>query len=266
MINKSRRGWSIRTTVIGLLCCCGSLAAIGNAAATEITVLSANVFTGVLDQIAKGFEQSTGNKLRISYATAGVIRKRVESGENGDLTILPRPMMDELLKQGKITAGSIIDVARSAVGVAVHAGSPKPDISSVDAFKRLLAQVQSISYADPTRGGATGTLVTRDLDQLGMTEQVKPKTKFPPVGQLAVDVVARGEAEIAIAQPMEVLQQPGVEFVGLLPEQLQDPPNFVFSAAVMSAAKDPDAAKTFIQFLSGAEAAAVFKAKGMNPG
>jgi len=99
-----------------------------------------------------------------------------------------------------------------------------------------------------------------------MADELKPKTKFTPVGELAVDVVARGDAEIAIAQPMEVLPQPGVELVGLLPEELQDPPNFLFSAAVTTAAKDPVGGRGFIQCLSGAEAAALFKANGINPG
>ena len=99
-----------------------------------------------------------------------------------------------------------------------------------------------------------------------MADELKPKTKFTPVGELAVDVVARGDAEIAIAQPMEVLPQPGVGLVGLLPEELQDPPNFLFSAAVTTAAKDPVGGRGFIQFLSGAEAAPLFKANGINPG
>jgi molybdate transport system substrate-binding protein len=237
--------------------------AVANAA--EIKVLSADVFTGVLDQLAGDFERTTGHKVTIVYGTAGATRNRVQAGEIGDVTILPRPMTDEVLRQGRITPGSIVDVARSAVGVAVRTGAPKPDISSVDAFTRSLVAAKSISYPDPARGGATGVLFTRVLERLGMTAEMKPKTKFPPVGQFAVDVVARGEAEIAISQPMEVLAQPGVELVGLLPPQLQDPPSFVFSASVLTAAKEPQAAKALIQFLSGPAAAAVLKAKGMNP-
>jgi molybdate transport system substrate-binding protein len=95
---------------------------------------------------------------------------------------------------------------------------------------------------------------------------MKAKTRFPPVGHFAVEVVAKGEAEIAISQPMEVLGQPGVELVGLLPAQLQDPPNFTFSAAVLTTAKETAAAKALIQFLSGPASASVLKAKGMIPG
>jgi molybdate transport system substrate-binding protein len=238
--------------------------AVANAA--EIKVLSADVFTGVLDELAGGFERTTGHKVTIVYGSAGAIRSRVEAGEIGDVTILPRPMMDEVLRQGKITPGSIVDVARSAVGVAVRTGAPKPDISSVDALARSLLAAKSISYPNPARGGATGVLFTRVLERLGMTEAMKPKTKFPPVGKLAVDVVAGGEAEMAISQPMEVLAQPGVELVGLLPPELQDLANFVFSASVLAAAKEPQAAKALIQFLSGPVAASVLRTRGMDPG
>ncbi len=239
---------------------------LGLVNAAEIKVLSANVFTGVLDALTGDFERTTGHKVTIVYGTAGVIRNRVQAGESGDVTILPRPMMDEVLRQGRITPGSIVDLAHSAVGVAVRTGAPKPDIRSVDAFKRSLSTAKSLSYPDPTRGGATGVLVTRVFERLGMTEEMKPKTKFPPDDQFAVDVVARGEAEIAIAQPMEVLAQPGVELVGLLPPELQDRPSFVFSASILAAAKEPEAAQALIQFLSGPVAASVLKAKGMEPG
>jgi molybdate transport system substrate-binding protein len=239
---------------------------IGAADAAEIKVLSANVFTGVLDELAGNFERATGHKVTIVYATAGAIRKRVEAGEPGDVTILPRPMMEDVLRQSRISPGSTVDLARSAVGVAVRTGAPRPDIASVDAFKRSMLAAKSISYPDPGRGGATGVLFTRVLGQLGLTDEMKAKTRFPPVGHFAVEVVAKGEAEIAISQPMEVLGQPGVELVGLLPAQLQDPPNFTFSAAVLTTAKETAAAKALIQFLSGPASASVLKAKGMIPG
>src|SRR5436190_1072238 len=119
----------------------------------------------------------------IRYGTAGVIRSRVQTGETGDVTIVPRPMMDELLQQGRITPGSIVDVARSAVGLAVRRGAPRPDISSVESFAGSLRAAQSISYPDPRRGGATGALFTRVLERLGMTDEMQRKTKFASVGQ-----------------------------------------------------------------------------------
>jgi len=233
--------------------------------AAEIKVLSADVFTGVLRELANDFERSAGHRVSIVYGTAGAIRDRVQAGEVADVAILPRPMLVQVQQLDRIAPGSIVDLAQSAVAVAVRTGAPKPDIESVDAFTRSLLAARSISYPDPTRGGATGMLVTQMLERLGLTEAMKSKTKFPPVGQFAVDVVARGEAEIAISQPMEVLANPRVELVGLLPPQLQDLPSFMFSASVLVTAEQPEAGAAFIHFLSRPHAAAVLKAKGMNP-
>lgn len=234
--------------------------------AAEITVLSSNVFTGVLDELTVEFERSSGHKVTILYGTAGAIRTRVQAGEFGDLTILPRPMLDELLRQGRFVSGAIVDMAHSAVGVAIRKGSPNPDISSVEAFRRSLLAAQTISYADPARGGATGVLVVRILERLGLTESMKSKTKLPPPGHFAVELVAKGEAEIALAQPMEVLGETDLALVGLLPAELQDSPNFVFSLGLLTDAKEAQAARDLIKFLSGPAAAAVLKAKGMEPG
>jgi molybdate transport system substrate-binding protein len=104
------------------------------------------------------------------------------------------------------------------------------------------------------------------LERLGITEEMKPKARFPRPGEFATAVVARGEADIAISQPMEAIAEAGVELVGLLPPELQSPAEFVFSASILSAAKEPQAAKAFIEFLSKAYAARVIKAKGMEPG
>lgn len=235
------------------------------AEAAEITVLSANVFTGVLDGLAVEFEHGSGTKVAIVYETAGMVRSRVQAGDFADMTILPRPMIDGLVQQGRVVAGSTVTLARSAVGVAVRTGAAKPDIHSVDAFKQSLSAASSISYPDPASGGATGVLLARVLDRLGMSAELRAKTRVPPPGHFAAELVADGRAEMAIAQPMEVLAQPGVDLVGLLPDELQDPPNFTFAAGILVAARQPQPAQALIRFLSGPAAAAVFKAKGMEP-
>ena len=235
------------------------------ACAAEIKVLSANVFTGVLDELVSGFERSSGNTVTIVYETAGVIRNRVQAGEPADMTVLPRPMLDVLMQQGRVVTGGTVNLAHSAVGVAVRTGAPKPDIGSVEAFRQALSAAGFISYPDPAGGGATGVLLARVLDRLGMIAELKAKTKFPPPGHFAAELLANGEVEMAIAQPMEVLAQPGIELVGLLPQELQDPPNFTFSAGILVVARQPQAARALIRFLSGPAAAAVLKAKGMQP-
>jgi molybdate transport system substrate-binding protein len=237
----------------------------GLAAAAEIKVMSAVAMRAALDDLAPQFEHTTGHKLTISYAVAGELRKRIEGGEFGDITILPRPWFEPLLTQGKITAGSQIILARSTVGVSVRAGTPKPDISSVEAVRRSLLAAKSVVYGDPAKGGASGVHFVRVLEKLGIAEEMKPKTILIP-GAGAAEVVARGEAEIGVSQTIDLIRVAGADYVGPLPPELQNTTDFVFSAGVLASAKEPDAAKALIKFLSGPDAARVIKAKGMEPG
>lgn len=230
-----------------------------------IKVLSADVFTGVLEAPLGEFERMSGHGVTIHYGTAGAVRNRVQAGEVADVVILPRPMLDECLAQGRIVTGSIVSFARSAVGVGVRKGAPKPDVGSVESVRIALLAATTISYPDPRRGGATGILFTRVLERLGIADVMRGRTRFPAPGEFAVDVVARGEAEIAIAQPMEMLSRSGVELIGLLPPELQDPASFVFAAGVGAAGTEPDASTALVQFLSSPRVAVVLKSKGMDP-
>jgi molybdate transport system substrate-binding protein len=232
----------------------------------EFKVMSANVFTGVLEEPLAAFEAVSGHKGHVVYATAGAGRKRIEEGETADAVILPRPMLDGLARQGRIVPEGIRDLAHSAVGVVVRKGERAPRLDTIDDLRRALTEAKSVSYADPSRGGATGVLVLRILDQLGLAEQVRAKTKLPPPGQFAVELVARGEADLALAQPMEARAHPEVEVAGLLPAELQDQPGFTFSAGIAARAAQREAARAFIDFLAGPQGAAVFKARGMDPG
>lgn len=232
----------------------------------EIRVLSANVFTGVLDSIAAGFMRAAGDRVNISYATAGKVQSRILSGEKVDVIILPRPMLDALGRQGKLNPVSVVDVARSEVGVAVRAGAPKPELRSAEDLKRALRAAGSISYADPAQGGATGSLVARDFQRLGIADEMRQRTRFPPEGHIAVELLARGDVELALAQSVEVLRQSGVELAGLLPPELQAPIDFTFSAAILSGMTQSEAAERFLRYLAGSEAASELRARGMTPG
>lgn len=233
--------------------------------AAELVVLSANVFSGVLDDIVHSFESSTGRSVTVSYATAGKIRDRIRSGEPGDVAILTRPMLDQLQAEGKIASGSDVNFAHSHIAVVVRAGQPMPEITPVDSFRRSLTAVRSISYPDPNRGGATGVLFAAIISRLNIAEEIRPKTIFPPPGHLAVELVANGQADWAIAQPMEALRQPGVEIVGPLPATLQDPLNFTFAAGQMAAAHEARTALGLIEFLRSETARSVLAKAGMDP-
>ena len=236
-----------------------------DANAAEIKVLSAVAMKPALDDLSREFERKTGHTVTMAYATAGIVRDRIRDGETVDVAIAPRSAFDPLLTQGRIVPGTATVVARSLVAVAVPAGAPKPDISTVEALKRALLAAKSVVYPDPTQGGATGIHAARVIERLGIAAEMKAKTRLVPGSEYA-DVLAKREAELAIVQPMVVLGVPGVELVGPLPEELQDKTNFVFWAGVGVSAKEAEVASAFIKYLLTPDAVRAIKAKGMEPG
>lgn len=141
--------------------------------AVEVKVLAGGAIAGVLDELAPPFERATGHKAVIQYGLAPQVKRRIEAGEPFDILILsPAPMAD-LTKQGKI-AGSHVEIARDAVGVAVRTGAPKPDISTVDAFKRVMLNAKSISYAPEA---TTGVHLAKVFERLGIADEMTAKTK-----------------------------------------------------------------------------------------
>jgi molybdate transport system substrate-binding protein len=231
--------------------------------AAELKVLTSVALTSALDELAPQFERTTGNKLAIGYSLIADIKKRILEGETADVIILSRAVMDELQKQDKFAPGAIVNVVGTAVSVASRAGAPKPDISSVDAFKRSLLAAKSIVYADPAKGGASGVYFARVLDRLGIAEQMKAKTILVP-GAQAADIVAKGEAELGVAQASEIVPVAGAQLVGPLPGEYAS--MTLFSGGIGAGTKAPDAAKSLIEFLIGPSAAPVFKSKGFQPG
>jgi len=237
----------------------------GFARAAEVKVLGAVAMKAPLDELVAGFERATGHKITIAYATAGALRDRIKGGEAFDITILPRPFMDPLVAQGSIAPTTSTVFARSLVSIGVRTGAPKPDISTVEAFKRTMLAAKSISYADPAQGGGSGIHAASVIERLGIAAEMKSKTKLVP-GAESVDLVAKGEAEIAIVNTPVIVSKPGVELVGPLPAELQNTTDFVFFVGVGASAKEPDAAKALTKYLQAPDAARVIKAKGLEPG
>jgi len=184
---------------------------------------------------------------------------RMARGEPADVVIMVGSALGELIKQGKVVADSRVDLARSSIGMAVRAGAPKPDISSVDAFKRALLAAKSIAYSD----SASGVYVSTELfRRLGIADEVMSKSREIKSERVG-NVVARGEAEIGFQQVSELLPVPGIEFVGPLPPELQK--ITVFSAGIVTGAKEPEAAKALIAFLASPAAAGAITRSGMEP-
>jgi len=236
------------------------------AEAAELKVLSAFGMQSVLEDLGPKFERATGHKLALAFATGGATVKRVQDGEAADVVITTQPGINSIVKDGKAVAGNVTVLARAGIFVAVRQGVPKPDISSPDALKRTLLAAKSISYVDPASGGASGIHFAKVLDRLGIASEMKPKTVFPKPPRKPAEVgavVANGEAEIGVHIVQELTPVAGIELVGPLPGDLQE--IVVFSAAIMTGAKDAVAAKALVDSLRTPEAGAVIKAKGMEP-
>jgi molybdate transport system substrate-binding protein len=236
------------------------------AGAAEVKVMSADVLTPVLTSLVAEFERTTKHRVSLVLATTGVVRDRVRAGEYAEVAIMQRPAILRLAQDGKVLGDTIVDLGRSSVGVGVRAGAPRPDLGSVEAFKRSLLAAKSIGYTDPSKGGGSGAYFGALVERLGLAKQLQPKTRYPGPGHSAADLIAEGDIDFGIAQPMEILAKPGLELAGVLPAELQDPELFVFSAGVLQNAREPAAAKSLIEFLSGPRARAAIKQKGMDPG
>ena len=231
--------------------------------AAEIKVLSTTVMMASIEELEPQFERETGHKISITYAPAAVIAKRFIAGETADVTFLTGTVIDELMKQGKVVPGSRVDIARAGIGVAVRKGAPKPDISSPEALKRALLAAQSVAYTDPSTGGASGVHLMKVLERLGIAEEVKAKAKMTIGGKggLVGDVVARGDAEIGVQMIPELMESSSIEIIGPLPGDLQS--YILFAAAIPVNAKEPEAGKALIKFLTTPASLSVIKTKGL---
>src|SRR5262249_12738859 len=203
----------MRMTLLGLTVL--SVAAMGaarDAAAVEIKVLTAGAFKQVLLALVPEFEKQTGHKVTVENDTVGALTKRIDGGEVFDVAVLTPRAVDDLAGKGKFVAGSRQSLARVGVGVVVKEGTPKPDIGSVDAFKKALLTAKFIAYIDSAAGGSSGIYVSGLLDKLGIAGVVKPKAKLIHGGAVA-EHIAKGEAELGIHQISEILPVKGITLV-----------------------------------------------------
>jgi molybdate transport system substrate-binding protein len=233
------------------------------AGAAEIKVFSTIGVKSVLEELIPKFEMSSGHKLDVTWSTAALLAKRVESGEQADAVILIKNNVETLLKGGKIVPGTDTLFGQSIFAVGVRAGAPKPDISTPDAFKQSLLAAKGVSYSNPASGGASGVYIAKQIERMGITGQLKDKTKFPPPGGFSGTLLVSGDADIAIQSKPELLSVPGVTIVGPLPGDMAF--TVVYAGGVQVGATQADAAKAFVNYLKSPEAQAVFKAKGYDP-
>lgn len=236
----------------------------GSALAADIYVMSSGAFTEAYKQLVPAFERSTGHKVISSYGASmgnapDAIPQRLERGEPADIVILAGPALDKLIADGKAVAGSRVDLVRSSIGVSVRTGTPRPDISTVEALKRTLLAAKSIAYS----ASASGTyLSTELLQRLGIADVVLPKSKRI-LSERVGTVVARGDAELGFQQISELLPIAGLDFVGPIPDEVQLVS--FFSAGVGAKTQEPAAGQALIQYLSSAAVAPTIAKTGLEP-
>jgi molybdate transport system substrate-binding protein len=244
-----------------------AMATAATASAAEIKVLSAGSLKLAMTRLLPDFQKSSSNTVTIDYGPAGAIVSRIQKGELADVAIVSRSQLEVLESQGKVAQGSRVDIAGVGVGVAVRKGASKPDISSVEAFKRALFSARSIGYVNPALGSSSGIYVAGLLERLGIAQDLKSKIKLVTLAGDIEDVfqgVAKGEIDMQIGQMSEIVISPGVDLVGPLPTEIQNVT--LLAAGIVTTSKTPEAANALIKFISSPAAVVVLKAKGFEPG
>ena len=240
----------------------------GMASAADVHVMISAGFFRVYSELAPAFERASGHHLVTTRGPSmgdspEAIPTRLSRGEVADVVIMDGESTEALGRRGVVRAESRVELARSLAGMVVRAGAAKPDISSVEAFKRAVLAAKSLAYSD----SGSGTYLSKTLfPKLGVADQVagrSRKVRGPPSGEPVAAVVARGEAEIGFQQVSELIHVPGVTFVGALPAELQ--PGFYFAGAVSGNAPQPEAGNALLRFLTSPDAVPVILKAGLTP-
>jgi len=226
--------------------------------ANQIKILSGGAMKSLMVEVVPLFERASGAKVEIKFALTSVLKKEIEDGAAFDVALLPRPELDALVEAGKIAAGTPTDITRSAVGLAVRAGAPKPDIGTVAALRQTLQRARTIGYSD----GPSGAYIADLLVRLGIADEMKPKTRL--TSRPVAEIVAEGEAEIGMQQIVAILPVKGAELVGPLPGELQN--IIVYAAGISSSSRQSGSAHALVAFMAAPEVVRMIRAKGMVPG
>jgi molybdate transport system substrate-binding protein len=249
-----RPRFSFFSLTAGLICFLAQSAA----AQGPVRVLVSNGMKAVVEELQPRCERAIGHALSLEYGSTAGLKQKIDAGAPFDAVILTSEAIGELVKEGKVIAATRADFARCGVGVAVRAGSAKPDISTPAALKRTLREAASITYAGD---GASRAYIDKMLEELGLAEEAKPKIVLTQGSGPAMASVAAGQAALVMTLMSELLPVHGIDVVGPFPAELQ---NFIsFGAAASVKASEPKGAEALIAFLLSAESAIVYKTKGM---
>ena len=237
-----------------------ALAAPVAARAADLQIIAGGGITAALNELIKQYESATGGKVTVRYGTTPELIRMATAGDAFDLTVVPAEFFADETARGRTVVGRNETVARVGLAVAVRAGAPRPDISSEAAFKQALVKAKSVATIPASAAGAQ---ILKLFERLGIAEEMKPKIKALPGPGPLVQAMAAGEAELGLFL-INVLTAPGLDVVGRVPAALDQ--QVVYTSAVGTAAKDPAAARAFIEFLRSPAARQVIAAKGLTPG
>ena len=252
-----------RSSAVGTIVVTATLLLMPLAALAQLKVIISGGFSGPYEKLLPEFERTTGIKVATgSGASQGTgpqtIAAQLARGEPADVVILSREGLEELIAAKRIAAGTDVDLARTPLGVAVRAGAAKPDVSTVEAFKQLMLKARMVAVP----GSTSGIFIMKDvLPRLGIAGQVNVKPTSRGTGATAM--VASGEADVAVLPVSEIVHAAGIDFAGVLAEEIQL--NQIFCAAIVAGSKQTEAANKLIGFLASERAAGTIKAGGMEP-
>jgi molybdate transport system substrate-binding protein len=249
-----------RSTWLASLLTLFALESIGAVSAAEIKVFTTRSVMTILDRIGPEFERTTGHTLNVNSDVAINLVRRVEAGEPFDFLVASPSQMDGLIAKGTIVAETRTNLVRSGIGMEVKAGAPKPDISTMDAFKRTLLGARSIGYL---KEGQSGVYLHQVFERIGIADGIRPKTVRPDK-DIVSELVAKGEIELGLVVITQIVTTPGVELVGPIPKEIQS--YITFTAGISAKAKAPEAASKLMEFLKGPTALPIIQAQGMEPG
>ncbi len=229
----------------------------------DIRVLSSTAMKTTIDDLTAEFEQRSGSKLICRYGPSTRIAREVADGAENDVTIVTDEGIELLIDQGRLQPGSRVDIARSPMALAVQQGAPRPDISTPEKFKQAMLAAKSLAMSNPIGGGVSGAILIRIFEQLDIAEQMTPKLTFGPGGPAGLigNFLVRKEVEVGIQQLPELKAVPGINIIGPLPFGTETVS--VFSGGISTAAKNPEGAKAFLDFLAGPTTATIVRSKGM---
>ena len=252
----------MKFTLNHALCVAALLTFVGSpAAAAEISVFSSGAPSAVLKVLAVAFARETGTQVEFTVGTPGDLQNKLAAGATPDLVVAPAPVIERLEKAGTLKAGSRVDLARVGIGVVVRAGAPKPDISTVDAMRKMLLDAKSIVYSNPDGSGFAGKAVARMIEQMGIADAVKPKLTIMQAIDGGVDLVAKGKAEVGLFNISEILPVQGVALAGPLPASAQS--YIVFAAALHAGSRSPGPAQAFVKLATDPATRAQWSAGGL---